>query len=125
MPKKSKTKLHEYVRVIRLDMYPINVWVVATNNIQESANQAGLHVCNDNSFVPCLTNTDACVVRHEECGDIYLITPFKFKPQNIVHEITHIVFQVSRFLNIHNEEFDAYLSGWLFEEIIKILKKAK
>jgi len=53
----------------------------------------------------------------------------QFKPEIVAHEVVHVVNIMYEFLGIkhdpHNDEPQAYLSGWLVGEIIRISKLKK
>ena len=47
------------------------------------------------------------------------------KLEDIVHELHHVVCGVSKSCRIYDEEFRAYAQGYLFEIVVKRLRKRK
>jgi len=107
------------MKIIKLKntIYPVNIYIILTNDWEEV----------NIKFNTRLTNSYDAVTFNIE-GNIYvgfLLQEFKLK--YIVHEVIHVVNRIfkrsSVKLNIKNDETQAYLTSWLFEEINKIIVK--
>ena len=62
----------------------------------------------------------------DDIEDYYLILNLKYLSYNTVaHEAFHAVMHISRDRNIHDEETQAWLAGFINEVVFKFLEKKK
>ncbi len=68
----------------------------------------------------------ACTIEYRDCAKCKLIIPSN-RYSDVVHELEHVknlVWKEKGYKSqVDNDEPDAYLMGWLFEQVDKIIKK--
>lgn len=115
-------KLNEQCKVIRLTPFPVNVWLVVTNNLEDSANNAFKNLGSTELFGEAACTAAATVYKWLD-GNVYAI----FKPNStltaIAHEMYHVVAHAARFTGVDDGEFMAHYVGWLTHEAVQFVNE--
>lgn len=115
--------LCEKLKLMRLDPFPINLWVIVTNDIGESTTNAAVKLGACGTCHERYGESDgAMTVSKANDGNIYLIFPFKANIAKVAHEVYHAVRHMAKFTGIDDGEFMAYYVGYLTEICYKYVR---
>jgi len=103
----------------KIPIYYDTLCVIKTNNLKKVAKKFGMH------FKPCA----AFVFKiQKKSGRTIYYAAFDYtNPHVIAHETVHLVNLIFKdrgvYLDLENDEPQAYLTGWVFNKIFTSLKK--
>ena len=104
---------------IDIPIYCCKLTVIVTEDITEVAKKHKLTI--DTSNFGALTFKDESKSRH------YVMVLEDDWRSNVVHELVHVVNHIyldcAMEVDRHNDEPQAYLMGWLYEQVDKFLKR--
>lgn len=104
-------------RTIHIPIYDFNVEVTVFDNIEEAQKEYPDYMTN---------GILACTLEYIGCSKCKLIIPCD-SYSDVVHELEHVKNLVWKAKGYRpqegNDEPDAYLLGWLFKQVDKIIKK--
>lgn len=102
---------------IQIPIYDFKVEVCVFSDVKEAREKYSEYM--EDGFL-------ACTLEHRGCSKCKLIIPCNDYP-SVVHELEHVKNLVWKAKGYKpqedNDEPDAYLMGWLFEQVDKIIKK--
>lgn len=103
-------------KTIKVPIYNYKITIVVADNIEDTYT----------TYPDVIKDADGCVL--EATGQAILIVTPK-SPSVWVHECTHLKNCIWEYIDYKpqtdNDEVDAYLMGYLFDEILKVIDKHK
>lgn len=119
-------KVKEKIKLIRLDPFNVNIWIVITSSVKQSANHAfkliggeGVGIEDDDD------SKGAVTVSAPHNGNIYIVISPDAPVGHIAHECYHAANAAATFSGVEDEEFYAYTIGFLTEKIFNLVNKKK